>query len=523
MTMWTSLDPAAVAVDPGGRATARLRVRNTGDTVEEYRLSVVGAPAGWSRIEPDTLRLYPGSEATAEISFAPPRSPDALAGPAPYGIRVEPREHPELRDVLEGHVTVGPFTEVRAELLPPSLVGRFGGRASVAVDNLGNTPLTASLVLRDDTNRLTCEIAPNAVQIAPGRAAFATLTVRPQKVRWSGGSEHHRLTVSVRRSGDDTGHHELSGTFEQRALLPRWLMAVGSAAVAVAIALVVLWLTFQPKVTTATGEAQTKSGAQPVPLGAESPLPAAPPSAPPVNPGAPTPAGDGSGGGSGSGGGGGGGSELGGGPPIVPPPPKQADPAPNAPEGPVWDVGYKPDSIVTFAQYRLATLGNECTLRPGWTAGVIDKSTQASLTCYQQHVMRDKKTSMELTATDKKLGTLGRATLSSMWAQGIRAENVTKGSKNYEVTRLAAALWWANQSTISDADLTRDRQYADKGIAFFQAGQKNGYAMKSDDGLASAIRDFQTNVGLKATGVADTRTINWLIGGSVKDRGKPGR
>ncbi|UKY53274.1 hypothetical protein [Streptomyces inhibens] len=41
-----------MSVDPGSRATARLRVRNTGDTVEEYRLSLVGAPAGWARIEP---------------------------------------------------------------------------------------------------------------------------------------------------------------------------------------------------------------------------------------------------------------------------------------------------------------------------------------------------------------------------------------------------------------------------------------------------------------------------------------
>ncbi|MFI6470687.1 peptidoglycan-binding protein [Streptomyces sp. NPDC050516] len=527
MTMWTSLDPAAVAVDPGGRATARLRVRNTGDTVEEYRLSVVGTPAGWARVEPDTLRLYPGSEGTAEISFAPPRTSDALAGPAAYGIRVEPREHPDLRDVLEGQVTVAPFTEVRAELLPPSLVGRFRGRASVAVDNLGNTPLTASLTLRDETNRLTYDMAPNSVQIAPGRAAFAKLNVRPQHVRWTGRPEQHRITVAVRRSGDDTGL-ELIGIFDQRPVLPRWLMVVGSAMVTAAVAFVVLWLAFQPKVNTASGELQAGSSAQPVPQGAESPLPAAPVSAPPPPPvNAPNPAGDGSGGGGGGGGGGGDAdaSELGSGPPVVPPPPKQAKPAPNAPQGPVWDMGYKPDDIVTFAQYRLATLGNdnECMLKPGWTAGIIDKPTQTSLACYQAHVMRDKKSSMQLTATDKKPGTLGRATLTSMWAQGIRAENVKSGSNNYEVTRLAAALWWANQSTISDADLNHDRGYALKGIEYFKAGQKNGYPTKSDAGLAQAIKDYQVNVGLKGTGVADQQTINWLIGGDVKDRGKPGR
>ncbi|MFE4856213.1 peptidoglycan-binding protein [Streptomyces sp. NPDC056670] len=522
MTMWTSLDPAAVAVDPGGRATARLRVRNTGDTVEEYRLSIVGDPAGWARVEPDTLRLYPGSEGTAEISFAPPRTPDALAGPSSYGIRVAARERSEVRDVLEGQVTVAPFAEVRAELLPPSLVGRFRGRASVAVDNLGNTMLTASLTIRDETNRLTYELTPNSVQAAPGRAAFAKLDIRPQQVRWTGSAEHHRMTLSVRRSGDDTPL-QVVGAFEQRAVLPRWLLMVGSGLVTASIAAVALWLAFQPKVNTATAEMQAGAAAQPVPQGAESPLPSAPPSAPPVQTGASAPAGDGSGGAGGGGGGGDAASELGGGPPVVPPPPKKAAAAPNAPVGPVWDVGYKPDDIVTFAQYRLATLGNECTLKSGWTAGIIDQATQASLTCYQQHVMRDKKSSMQLTATDKKLGTLGRATLTSMWAQGIRADDVKSGANNYQVTQLAAALWWANQAQISDVDLNRDRDYANKGIDYFKAGQKNGHPMKSDGNLAKAVKDYQSAVGLPATGVADTKTLNWLVGGDVKGRGNPGR
>ncbi|MCZ0978399.1 hypothetical protein O1L60_01625 [Streptomyces diastatochromogenes] len=125
--MWTSLDPADGTVEPGARTSARLRVRNTGDTVEEYRLSLVGKPSGWSRVEPDVLRLYPGSEGTAEITFAPPRSSDVEAGPLAYGVRVDPRENPAGRDVVEGRLTVAPFSETRAELLPPALVGRFRG------------------------------------------------------------------------------------------------------------------------------------------------------------------------------------------------------------------------------------------------------------------------------------------------------------------------------------------------------------------------------------------------------------
>ncbi|MFG3282903.1 hypothetical protein ACGF3I_13210, partial [Streptomyces sp. NPDC048111] len=86
MSMWTALEPPATTVAPGDSAVVRLRVRNTGDTVEEYRLVPVGDVAGWARVEPGVLRLYPGAEATAEITFAPPRTSDAIAGPSPFAV-----------------------------------------------------------------------------------------------------------------------------------------------------------------------------------------------------------------------------------------------------------------------------------------------------------------------------------------------------------------------------------------------------------------------------------------------------
>ncbi|MER7466654.1 peptidoglycan-binding domain-containing protein [Streptomyces sp. NPDC097981] len=524
MTMWTTLDPAAVAVDPGGRATARLRVRNTGDTVEEYRLSIVGDPAGWCRVEPGTLRLYPDSEGSAEISFAPPRTPDALAGPTAYGVRVEPREHPELRDVLEGRVTVAPFTELRAELVPPSLVSRFRGRAAVAVDNLGNTPLTASLTARDESGRLTFDMRPGSVQVAPGRAAFADLEIRPQRVRWSGRPEVHRTTVLVHRSGEAAAL-ELTGDFEQRAVLPGWLMVAGGLLATAGAALAVFWFGFSPKVNSAAGEAKTEAGAVlPGPLGSQSPLPVAP--APPPDAGMPpvggAPGGDpgtgggGAGGGSAPGGGGGGGGAA--------PPPQQGNPGGGAAkQGPPWRSGYQADVVVHYAQRRLAALGNNpCTLKGQWKEGVIDGPTEAALSCYQRAVMADTKTTRALTATDQ-LGTLGRATLTSLWMQGVAPDRVTAGSKNFEVTQLDAALRWATQASISDNDLQADRSFAQLGVNYFKSDGRNATPSTYDTALRDRVRGYQQAVQLPVTGIVDTRTVNALVGGSVNGPGRPGR
>ncbi|MFJ9854688.1 hydrogenase expression protein [Streptomyces sp. NPDC101150] len=276
MSMWTSLEPAAVTVDPGAVASLRLRIRNTGDTVEEYRLRPAGDAAGWTRVEPDVLRLYPGAEGTAQVTFAPPRTPDAVAGPTPFGIRVEPAEHPEIRDVVEGQVTVGPFTELRCELVPLAVRGRWRAKAAVAVDNLGNQPLTVSLSGRENGDALTVEAEPGSVQVAPGRAAFARLQIRPAAISWVGGTNKHPFTVSALRAGvpDPT---ELRGTYIQPSVLPRWAMAVCSLLVAAALAFVALWFTAQPTVATSARE---KAGV-PRKLPENQPKPPSPPPPPP--------------------------------------------------------------------------------------------------------------------------------------------------------------------------------------------------------------------------------------------------
>jgi hypothetical protein len=241
----------------------RLRLRNTGDVVDEYRFEPVGDLAPWTTVEPVTLRLYPGTTGTVELAFAPPRTPDAAAGPTPYAVRVTPTEHPEAVTVPEGNVTVTPFTEVRAELVPPSVKGRFRGRTQLAVDNLGNTKVTASIGGHDNGDQLDYDIRPSNVQIEPGRAAFVRATLKPRRIIWFGSKEQRPYTLAVQRSGVTPLNVE--GTYVQRGFLPRWLAAFLGIAMALAIAFVMLWIAYKPKVTTTATEKLTGVAASALP------------------------------------------------------------------------------------------------------------------------------------------------------------------------------------------------------------------------------------------------------------------
>ncbi|MEU7580091.1 hydrolase [Streptomyces sp. NPDC041068] len=272
MSLWTSLEPASTTVDPGSTTTVRLRVRNNGDVVDAYRIEPVGDLAPWTTVEPAELRLYPGTIGSVELRCTPPRTPDVTAGPHSYAVRITPTEHPGAATVTEGEITVTPFTEVRAELVPPTVRGWFRGRPQLAVDNLGNTPVTASLSGGDTGDQLSYELEPGNVQIAPGRAAFVRATLRPQQIIWLGSKQQQPYALAVRRSGAEP--IDVNGTFVQRGILPGWLAAVLGVVVALAIAFVVIWMSNRPQLQTAAREKPQQAGR----LKPDSPPP--PPSSP---------------------------------------------------------------------------------------------------------------------------------------------------------------------------------------------------------------------------------------------------
>lgn len=282
----------------------RLRLRNTGDVVDEYRFEPVGPIAPWTTVEPPTLRLYPGTTGTVELTFAPPRTPDATAGPNPYAVRITPTEHPEATTVPEGNLTITPFTEVRAELVPPTVKGRFRGRPRLAVDNLGNTRLTASVNGSDNGDQLSYDIHPSNVQIEPGRAAFVRTTLKPRRIIWFGAKEQRPYTLSVLRSGAEP--MPVEGTYVQRGFLPRWLATFFGVVTALAVTFVMLWIAYKPNVGTGATEKVAEAGTTLAPSPSASSAPALPPA--PTMTSAPPAAGTGAdakAGGAGGGGGGG--------------------------------------------------------------------------------------------------------------------------------------------------------------------------------------------------------------------------
>ncbi|MET9915766.1 hypothetical protein ABZZ04_01580 [Streptomyces sp. NPDC006435] len=262
MSLTASLDDSTVTAAPGEATAVPLRILNSGSTVEEYRFEVVGACAAWSTVEPAILSLYPGDSQTVSFVLRPPRDSTVPAGDTPFGIRVVPTSEQGDTVVPEGRVTVLPFTETTAELVPHSSHGAWRGRHRIAVDNRGNAPVTVRLGSRSGTERARVSFASDELRIEAGRAEFGKVRIRPAKRVWRGTAITHPFQVvatpDAAEDQEPPAAVVVDGSYQQEPILPRWLPRALITAAVLLIALVGLWYALlRPTVKSAAREAVT--------------------------------------------------------------------------------------------------------------------------------------------------------------------------------------------------------------------------------------------------------------------------
>ncbi|MFF0259012.1 hydrolytic protein [Streptomyces microflavus] len=276
-----------VTVSPGGTATTTLTVRNDSDIVEAYTLEVVGDCAAWSTVEPARVSLYPGTSETVTLTFAPPRSHEVKAGETPLAVRVLPAEHPESVVVPEGTVTVEPFHELRTELEPRRRRGWLGARFRTAVQNQGNTPVDVAFAGRQAGEELRLGFTPGQKRLEPGESAEIRLKVRAAKLIWFGepvtwpfeveAAEAAETAAEAKAEGKEPVRPETTrpettrpepvrpepvrpepvpGEFLQLPVLPKWLLIV----LAALLALLIAWFALvRPAVQSTAKQAVTEA------------------------------------------------------------------------------------------------------------------------------------------------------------------------------------------------------------------------------------------------------------------------
>jgi hypothetical protein len=233
-----TLDPAALSVEPGGQTSLKIRVRNQGAIVDRFDLSVVGPLAQWARADPPFLSLFPGAEGEAQITFAPPRESFPRAGTFPFGVRVRAAAEPTGGAVEEGRVTLGPYTDASAEIVPATSRGSRTGRHDVLIDNKGNAPVEVVVGAVDPDRLVDFVVQPDRLVIGPGERASVSIRGSVRDTFWTGSKVPHPFNVEIRPGRSPV--IPLRATLLQGPILPGWVPIAGGLALAGIVAVFAL-------------------------------------------------------------------------------------------------------------------------------------------------------------------------------------------------------------------------------------------------------------------------------------------
>ena len=300
MSAVTSLSRNDPTVDPGGQAAVSVKVRNAGSIVDRFDVDVVGPSAGWARVDPTSLSLFPGVEGTITITWAPPRASSPRAGVYPFGIRVRPAADPSGSTVEEGKISVTPFTSVAADIVPVTSRGSRTGRHQVVVANRGNASSEVAVTAEDPDARLRLMVQPPRSVVAPDAKVAFAIRVDVDDPFPFGPDRQRPFQVSV--TAGRQAPIALRGVLTQRPGLPGWIPPVAGVIGLVALLSIGAFLakagpfapeaTPTPSIALASAPPSAAAPSQPPPSAAPSVAASAPPSAaasqPPTPPPSPT-------------------------------------------------------------------------------------------------------------------------------------------------------------------------------------------------------------------------------------------
>ena len=194
------LETSHLEVDPGRDVVATVTVQNTGKIVDEFRFDLVGVPAAWATVTPPSISLFPGTGGAVQVRFSPPRDASVPPTTETFGIRVRSSADPTFSYVEEGDLTVRPFAELAARIVPRSSRAsllRRRARHRLVVENTGNAALVVEAAAADPDERLDLSVAPPAVTVNPGGTATLLVAARARERVISGQARTLQFVVAA--------------------------------------------------------------------------------------------------------------------------------------------------------------------------------------------------------------------------------------------------------------------------------------------------------------------------------------
>ncbi|MEE9400442.1 MAG: hypothetical protein V3V32_00315, partial [Dehalococcoidia bacterium] len=197
-----SIEPEAVALQAGATGEVIAKVKNLGQTVDQFTLSIDGIDPSWYTLPVSSVALFPNDQDDMRIILHPPKAMEDKPGRYSFRINIVSRENPDEIAAADLSIEIKPLLDLGLEISPEQAVGRRADY-QVTVTNPHESAATVRLEAADDRQRLRYRFNIKTLTV-PGRGrAGANLEVRPNWLAFFGGEKTFGFWAATARAEEE--------------------------------------------------------------------------------------------------------------------------------------------------------------------------------------------------------------------------------------------------------------------------------------------------------------------------------
>ncbi|MFC1944157.1 hypothetical protein ACFLX5_01460 [Chloroflexota bacterium] len=175
-----SIEPNKFTVATGDTVQATATVRNLGQTVDQFTISIDGLNNEWYHLPVSSISLFPNDECKISIIFHPPRPDVVEYGLYEFQLIVSSQDSPDDNEVIGLLLEVKASPELKLEVTPQRITGRRG-TYKILISNPRDKALELQLEAADDEALLRYDLRPKMLTVPGGGVLESILVAR---LRW---------------------------------------------------------------------------------------------------------------------------------------------------------------------------------------------------------------------------------------------------------------------------------------------------------------------------------------------------
>jgi uncharacterized membrane protein len=192
--------PIKLKVSRGETAESNVTVRNKGQTVDQFTISVEGIDPGWYTLPVSSVALFPNDQDKVKIIINLPENVDLKDTSYFLKVKVSSQEDPADTATADLTMEVGEEVRLGVSISPDRISGRKG-EFQVSVTNPGNKEAQVRLKASSPQGRLRFKMQPESLTVPAAGRADATVNVRLDWIALILWEKTYDFQVALEQSG----------------------------------------------------------------------------------------------------------------------------------------------------------------------------------------------------------------------------------------------------------------------------------------------------------------------------------